>query len=68
MGGVTPFIGLLKTTSTIAFQQVTPPSSTHRRTPDSVIAHFFYSLVGRRSYARDQWTKQALEGSGIGPL
>jgi hypothetical protein len=30
--------GLLKTTSTIAFQQVTPPFSTHRRTPDSVIA------------------------------
>jgi hypothetical protein len=30
--------GLLKTISTIAFQQVTPPSSTHRRTPDSVIA------------------------------
>jgi type I restriction enzyme, S subunit len=32
-------VGLLKTISTIAFQQVTPPSSTHRRTPDSVIAH-----------------------------
>jgi len=30
-------LGLLKTTSTIAFQQVTPPSSTHFRTPDSVI-------------------------------
>src|SRR5208282_5049887 len=30
--------GLLKTISTIAFQQVTPPSSTHSRTPDSVIA------------------------------
>jgi hypothetical protein len=30
--------GLLKTISTIAFQQVTPPFSTRRRTPDSVIA------------------------------
>ena len=38
MGGVTPFTGWLKTISTIAFQQVTPPSSTHPRTPDSVIA------------------------------
>jgi hypothetical protein len=27
--------------STIEFQQVTPPSSTHRRTPDSVIPHSF---------------------------
>jgi predicted dehydrogenase len=43
MGGVTPFTGWLKTISTIAFQQVTPPSSTHPRTPDSVIAH-----AGRR--------------------
>jgi hypothetical protein len=38
-GGVTPSpLGLLKSTSTIEFQQVTPPSSTHIRTPDSVIA------------------------------
>jgi hypothetical protein len=37
-GGVTP-CWLLKPISTIEFQQVTPPSSTHhRRTPDSVIA------------------------------
>jgi hypothetical protein len=36
-GGVTPCC-LLKTIWTIAFQQVTPPSSTHFRTPDSVIA------------------------------
>ncbi|EKD97625.1 MAG: hypothetical protein ACD_23C00826G0001 [uncultured bacterium] len=38
-GGVTPS-WLLKTTLTIAFQQVTPPSSTHVRTQDSVIARF----------------------------
>src|ERR1035437_8089010 len=32
-GGVTPSpLGLLKSTSTIEFQQVTPPSSTHFRT------------------------------------
>jgi hypothetical protein len=36
-GGVTP-LWTLKLISTIEFQQVTPPSSTHRCTPDSVIA------------------------------
>jgi len=40
-GGVTPSpLGLLKSTSTIEFQQVTPPSSTHFHTPDRVIALF----------------------------
>jgi hypothetical protein len=34
IGGVTPFSSRLKTTSTIAFQQAAPRSSTHRHTPD----------------------------------
>jgi len=37
--GVTPSpLGLLKSTSTIEFQQVMPPSLTHFHTPDWVIA------------------------------
>jgi hypothetical protein len=36
-GGVTPLL-FAENDLAIAFQQVTPPSSTHTRTPDSVIA------------------------------
>src|SRR5208337_4142995 len=53
--------GWLKTTSTIAFQQVTPPSSNHRRTPDSVIPRV---SCHARSSARS-WRQEILLRNGL---
>src|SRR6266567_4364805 len=55
---------MLKSISTIEFQQITPPSSTHRRTPDSVIPRAMAHAAAVQSY-RNYKTIHRVFGNGV---